>query len=154
MSKEKNLNDNNSSSHIENDYIQKELDDLLSNFEENINRKIYIVEEKFNYSISEIEKKILELNEKKNSIIEHTQILKFLDEKLSNLEKKLLKNNDQIIDNEVKLTSLRKDFSEACFKYDTLFINNLSVPGLIGNSCKFKSLKEFVEFSINKFLEF
>ena len=57
MSKEKNLNDNNSSSHIENDYIQKELDDLLSNFEENINRKIYIVEEKFNYSISEIEKK-------------------------------------------------------------------------------------------------
>ena len=60
MSKEKNLNDNNSSSHIENDYIQKELDDLLSNFEENINRKIYIVEEKFNYSISEIEKKILE----------------------------------------------------------------------------------------------
>ena len=65
MSKEKNLNDNNSSSHIENDYIQKELDDLLSNFEENINRKIYIVEEKFNYSISEIEKKILELNEKK-----------------------------------------------------------------------------------------
>ena len=54
MSKEKNLNDNNSSSHIENDYIQKELDDLLSNFEENINRKIYIVEEKFNYSISEM----------------------------------------------------------------------------------------------------
>ena len=154
MSKEKNLNDNNSSSHIENDYIQKELDDLLSNFEENINRKIYIVEEKFNYSISEIEKKILELNEKKDSIIEHTQILKFLDEKLSNLEKKLLKNNDQIIDNEVKLTSLRKDFSEACFKYDKLFINNLSVPGLIGNSCKFKSLKEFVEFSVNKFLEF
>ena len=77
MSKEKNLNDNNSSSHIENDYIQKELDDLFSNFEENINRKIYIVEEKFNYSISEIEKKILELNEKKDSIIEHTQILKF-----------------------------------------------------------------------------
>ena len=47
---------------------------------------------------------------------------------------------------EIKFNILDKDFHNACFKYDKIVSNNLIVPGLIGVSCPYESLKPFIEF--------
>ena len=36
------------------------------------------------------------------------------------------------------------------FKYDKLFINNLTSPGLIGDRCQFPNTRDFFEFVDNK----
>ena len=134
--------------------IQNELSDLFINFEENFNRKIFLIEEKLTKTFDEFESKLNQLKDKHNFFSEQTQTIKFIEEKIDSIEKKTNKNSDDLINYDAKFTSLRKDFSDACFKYDKLFLNNLTIPGLIGNSCKFQNFKEFVEFSLNKFYQF
>ena len=158
MSTDKRINDNLSFSKAQKNLIesiiQNELSDLFINFEDNFNRKIFFLEDKLKKSIEEFENTLNEIKDKNNIFSEQTQSIKYLEEKLTSIEKKTNKNKDDLINYDVKFTSLRKDFSEACFKYDKLFLNNLSIPGLIGHSCKFKNIKEFVEFSLNKFYQF
>ena len=54
---------------------------------------------------------------------------------------------------DVRLNILEKDFNNACFKYDRMFSNNLAVPGLIGPSCPYDSLKPFLEYTNLKISE-
>ena len=158
MSIEQEINDNISISKIQKNVIesiiQNELSDLFINFEENFNRKIFLIEEKLTKTFDEFESKLNQLKDKHNFFSEQTQTIKFIEEKIDSIEKKTNKNSDDLINYDAKFTSLRKDFSDACFKYDKLFLNNLTIPGLIGNSCKFQNFKEFVEFSLNKFYQF
>ncbi len=56
------------------------------------------------------------------------------------------KNNDlknQVMTNQVHISSCRKDIDNSCFKYDQIISDNLLVPGLIGKSCKYQNLKEY-----------
>ena len=59
--------------------------------------------------------------------------------------------NDQLKNevtlNKVHITDCRKDLDNSCFKYDNIVFNNLIIPGLIGNSCKFQNLKEYILYN-------
>ena len=55
------------------------------------------------------------------------------------------KFSDQILSLEIRQNSFQKEFSAATYKYDKLYLDNLIVPGLIGDFCKFKHLREFNE---------
>ena len=60
------------------------------------------------------------------------------------------KNNDlknQVMTNQVHISSCRKDIDNSCFKYDQIISDNLLVPGLIGKSCKYQNLKEYILFN-------
>ena len=54
---------------------------------------------------------------------------------------------------EIKLNILDKDFHNSCFKYDKIVTNNLLVPGLIGTSCPYDTLKPFLEYTNQKLNE-
>ena len=54
---------------------------------------------------------------------------------------------------DIKLGLLEKDFNNACFKYDKIFSNNLTVPGLIGTSCTYSDLRPFLEYTNKKLIE-
>ena len=56
------------------------------------------------------------------------------------LEKTVYNNNEHIINNDVRINSLRKDFDNACYKYDKIYLNNLIVSGQIGDYCKYKTI--------------
>ena len=61
--------------------------------------------------------------------------------------KKYVKEENSINSN--KISFIERDLSNACFKYDNIFSNAISVPGLIGKGCKFPTTKSFYE-TINK----
>ena len=76
-----------------------------------------------------------QIREKKNS--ENPEI--FLQPFKKNIEESISKLD-------IKLNLAIKDFDNACFKYDKIISNNLSVPGLIGSSCPYDNLRPFLEF--------
>ena len=51
-----------------------------------------------------------------------------------------LKGKESILINEAKIQTLEKDLNDAIYRYDNMFNNNIFLPGLIGNSCKFPRL--------------
>ena len=54
---------------------------------------------------------------------------------------------------ETKTFLLQKDIDNACFRYDKIIYNNLNVPGIIGSSCPYETLRPFIEFVNKKMTE-
>ena len=50
----------------------------------------------------------------------------------------------QIMVEDVQITTIKKDIEEIIYKYDKTIIDNLQIPGLVGNSCRFPNLKEYI----------
>ena len=73
--------------------------------------------------------------------------LSFIEEKneiISYIKKIETNIINQIMINKINLTSCKKDLSDACFKYDKIISENLFISGLIGVSCPFSNLKEYL----------
>ena len=79
-----------------------------------------------------------ELSEKISSPEEYVKI----NNKITIIQKKL---EDLTINSRIKTNALEKEINNMTIKYDKIFINNLMVPGLIGNSCPYQSLGNFIE---------
>ena len=102
--------------------------------------------EKFENKIKELTSKINLLStqfEQNNNTQKFIEILKESQQKMEDLVSKI----------EIKLNILDRDFSNACFKYDKMFSTNLIVPGLIGTSCPYNSLRPFLEYTNQKLCE-
>ena len=56
-----------------------------------------------------------------------------------------LKN--EVMTNQVHISSCQKDIENACYKYDKVISENLLVPRIIGKSCKFGNLKEYIVYN-------
>jgi hypothetical protein len=52
---------------------------------------------------------------------------------------------DQINSHELRIGNLQKTLTSACYKYDKIFIDNLQIPGTIGDYCRFKNMKEYID---------
>ena len=74
-----------------------------------------------------------------------------LDDKIKELTKKIEELKSI---NNTKISNFERDLSNACFKYDKIFLNNISSPGLIGNGCPYPTMRAFLEYANNKIKEF
>ena len=61
--------------------------------------------------------------------------------------------NQKDVSNSNKIYLLERNLSDACFKYDNIFSSSLSVPGLIGQGCKYLNLKNYLETTDKKITE-
>lgn len=95
---------------------------------------------------SKLEQNDVKINELHSSFLnDKTKI-----EKINDLVIFSKKANDQLVSHEVKVNNLQKELSNACFKYDRMYMDNLVVPGTIGEYCKFKNMKEYIENNISQ----
>ncbi len=53
--------------------------------------------------------------------------------------------SDDLKHHEIKLEQIHNEIRKGFNRYDKIYLDNLYLPGVIGENCKFKSLKEFVE---------
>ena len=56
--------------------------------------------------------------------------------------------------NNTKISNFERDLSNACYKYDRIFLNNISSPGLIGDGCPYPTMRAFLEYTDNKIKDF
>ena len=50
----------------------------------------------------------------------------------------------QLITHEIRINNTMSDLKESKYKYDKIFIDNLSVPGFIGPQAKYKTIGEYL----------
>jgi hypothetical protein len=71
-------------------------------------------------------------------------------EKVDELSAFHKKATDQILTHDVRINAIQKDLRDACFKYDKIFLENLTIPGCIGEYCKYKSIKDYLEVNMSQ----
>ena len=62
-----------------------------------------------------------------------------------------VKTEQTIFIHDSKIQVLEKDVNNSIYKYDNIITNTILVPGLIGNSCKFPSVRAFLDYSNRTF---
>ena len=105
--------------------INNEFEKYLALIEKNNNKMNFIEREK-----STFVQKPDYIQDKNNIFLE-----------ISNKHTELKK---QIMVEDVQITTIKKDLEEIVYKYDKTIIDNLQIPGLVGNSCRFPNLKEYI----------
>ena len=138
----------NSNDKVKNDFIF---------FQNEVLRDLKKIESKFAEKIMQLNNTIGEQNLKTETkiqdLISRLEVLSNQIQEKKNSENPLniiqpikQKIDENVTKLEMKVTFLQKDFDNACFRYDKIISNNLSVPGIIGSSCPYESLRPFIEF--------
>jgi len=133
----------------------------LNIFENEVLKDIKIMEKKFNEKITIIttnfqntslimEQKYENIKIKIEEIMETLESQSFIDRINKRLDQFNSKLEEKIVFYNTKISTFEKDLSNACFKYDNLFLKNLSSPGLIGDGCPYPSMKVFLVYINNK----
>ena len=134
--------------------FQDEMLGLIKKFDSKSTEKISLL-------ISNIQKSEL-LSEQKfeNFKYEVKELLQNLEtnKAILNLDNKIKELTNKIEEiktiNNTKISNFERNLSNACFKYDKIFLNNISSPGLIGDGCPYPTMRAFLEHSNNKIKEF
>ena len=132
--------------------IEKEVSKQISENQYEFVKNFQQFENKTYDNFSELRNQITNTDNKINMILSNEAKIKNLTNNFESLEKKFKVLNDKFVNIEIKFSNLSREYSESCYKYDKMILNNLLVPGYIGpGNCKFKNLKEFLEDARNNF---
>ncbi len=121
--------------------ILKEMNSKLNNSITNTHNELSDQINILNDSQSKISIKLDELNHMVNTDKAYVDRI----QDLLNFQKKI---NDQINSHELRLTNATKSLKDACYKYDNIYLENLCIPGVIGEFCRFKTIKDYIEVII------
>ena len=126
-------------------YFRNEILSDIKGMENKINEKISDIYKYLERINSDNEQKLNIINNKIKNIKENDSTS--LEEKLNSKYEKINNKLDEKISTlSAKINMVKKDLSDACFRYDKIIIDNLKVTGLIGEGCTFTNLKNFIEF--------
>jgi len=133
------------------------IDQDLTHFKENIYKHIDtscgLLEKTLNNIKGETDTKLEKFDLDFNSINMKINNIKYLNEndfdKLAKIEElmKFKYNTEANIYNlDSKISNSSTNFKKSCQKYDSIFLQNLDIPGVIGSGkkCIYKDLKEFI----------
>ena len=122
--------------------------EILSIINEN-NKKLEEKIEKYKNQIlkteNEYEKNTKKISFQYNEIINNQANINSKLDKLKGYDSFVLKTNDQITSHELKLNSIKTDLSKSIQKYDKIYLDNLIVPGYIGEFSKYKNCQIFFD---------
>ena len=124
------------------------LKEELKNIEEKITKLLNVKESKLKKEISNINIKINDIFEKNRITIENYSSQNVDHGKILEFEAFKNKADAMIIAHEVKINNTINDFTKFQTKYDKIITDNLLIPGLIGRSCQFRNLKEYINNNI------
>ena len=119
--------------------LDKKFTDLYQEKSKNIPENILTPLDKINIMLNKTEEMFHSVTEQQIKL-----------DKISELETFKNKANDIIISHEIRINSLIKDVENVIFKYDREISQNLTVPGFIGTSSRFKTLSEYLLYNIDE----
>ena len=131
----------------------------LSHFKEEVVNSLCQVEEKAEFKISQFDSylhnqlesfqmKISELYMIMNSLTEKTTKLEMKTDSICNTMPNIKKLGETVTTSEIKLENIEKDIEKMKIKYEKN-LDNLQVKGIIGEFCKYKCFKDFVNSTYN-----
>jgi len=138
-----NANDNIKSNFI---FFQNEVLSDMKKLESKFIEQIFQINNVLEQNNLKIENKINDLNSRFIMLTNQIHEKKNTDSPELIIQPIKQKIEENISKLEIKINMLEKDLDSACFKYDKLITNNFNIPGLIGSSCPYESLRPFLEY--------
>ena len=123
--------------------IQKTLDGKYMKTDENLTYKINNFENKINL----LEKKIFELSNKINTDNK-------IKENIDSLNQFKEETSDTIFKRRAKFNEFEKRMNEEINRINDLLIDSVIYPGIIGNSTKFKSFHDYMDYTLEEISQF
>ena len=120
--------------------LLKDLRQYKSTMTTNINEEF----DKYSQLIEKTNIKMDFIEKEKSTLLLKTDFVQEKNNILSEISTNHTELKKQIMVNEVQITSIKKDLEDSIYRYDKAIKDNLQVPGLVGNSCRFPNLKEYI----------
>lgn len=128
------------------DYMLTLITKLESKLNEKMDNNLSVNDSKVN----ELEGKLASLSTKFEDIQTKFVAHKLKADKIDDFSLFITKAKDQLISHDIKLKNTTSELSEFQYKFDKLFVSNLTVPAFIGEQCQFKTLREYLEYNIKE----
>ena len=122
----------------------------IKSLEKKFNDKITVISTNFQNSSILMEQKYENTKVKMEEIMKNLESQSAIDKINQRLDKFNSKFEEKISFYNSKISAFEKDLSNVCFKYDKIFLNNISSPGLIGDGCPYPSMKVFLKYVNDK----
>lgn len=126
-------------------YFKEEILGNLKRLDVRLNDRIDQQSKTIDSKISPISLKFDELSNKVFDLSSMISQDKLSLEKISQLLQFKAKVEDTLQSHLSQIRENSKDISNACYKYDKMMFENFMVPGLIGNNCKYPTMKSYIE---------
>ena len=126
-------------------FFQNDMLTDLKKLELQINNKINNMNETLSTKTNEYDVKFTKIFENISEIISKVTERKYDNERIEELISLKTKFSEQIIENQNKIAIVNKNLEDSIYKYDTIVLDNLKLPGIIGVNCKFKNCSMFFE---------
>ena len=130
---------------FKNDLLQK-MNSLESKFTEKIKNQ----EEDFSIKLNEIIEKLISYERDVINLKQISSDIEQKNERIEYLEKYKNKTETSLLSHNIRINNIFKEIGEIKSKYDKIFIENLTIPGFVGHSCKFKNLSEYIVHNIKE----
>ena len=127
-------------------YFQNEILKDMKSMECKLNQRLDTILKHFQNTVLILEEKYDTLKTKTDDISKTFEIDNIMENINNKLNKFSSKIEETTIINNTKILSLQKELSNACFKYDKIFLSNISSPGLIGDGCSYPTMRAFLEY--------
>jgi len=134
-------------------FFQNEVFQDMKNLEKNINEKINSLITNMNSykDTSDMNyKKFTEKISEMMGIIDSTDEKAKINTQLSSFQKQM---DDISFLTKNRLNSFERQINDISFKYDKIFLDNLTVPCIVGVSCPFKNMAAYIDYSYKKIKE-
>ena len=112
---------------------------------------------KFDISSKEVQDKLAAYDSKFEALTQKITDLaslisqdKAIQEKIEKLQNFKSNAESQLTTHEVKQNTLQKELSDAIFKYDKVIYDNIMYPGVIGNCCRFKTFRDYIDYDLTQ----
>ncbi len=128
--------------------IRNELLSQIKQLQIQTEQKFEEQNDKLTTSLKEINLKFGNIDTINKNVIESLADINVKLDKIKELEVFKKKTESQLITHEIRINNIMKDLSDAKFKYDKIYIDNLSVPGFIGRKAQYKTMGEYIYSNI------
>ena len=103
-----------------------------------------------NNKIKELITKVDSMSEKVETLDNNFNEIKVKGDKIDEFIVFKNKSLDQLTSHEIRINQLIADTSFMKTKYDKMFIDNFTVPGFVGEFCKYKTIRDYIENNIKE----
>ena len=130
--------------------LKEELLKEIHELEQKTNFQITLKNQELNEKCKKYFEEFNTMNEKNKSLLNSLSLQKINLEKINDFDNFRKKMESMIITHEIRINNSIKDIKEIQFKLGKEISENLSVPGYVGPSCKYKTISNYISSNINE----
>jgi len=130
---------------FKNDLLKK-----INSLESKLSNKINLHDKNFSLKLESLSEKILPISTDLSILMQSSSEKDKKLEKFESFEKFKNKAESVLLSQNIRLNKSFETISEMRSKYDKIFIENLTIPGFVGHSCKYKNISEYIIHNIKE----